>query len=89
MPPVGRSRNEAHEIHPGKGLEVRLSLAYTLSTIQETVRISSAKFPEGMIDGVFTYFYLHNFAMELEGKEIFSKSPALVIQPTRLSDPLI
>ncbi|GFT66953.1 hypothetical protein TNCV_1348131 [Trichonephila clavipes] len=26
MPPVGRSQNEAHEIHRGKGLEVRQSL---------------------------------------------------------------
>ncbi|GFW89981.1 uncharacterized protein TNCV_3741671 [Trichonephila clavipes] len=48
MPSVWRSQIEAHEIHRGKGLEVCLSLA--LTTIQVTVRISSAKFPEGTID---------------------------------------
>ncbi|GFV85297.1 hypothetical protein TNCV_929271 [Trichonephila clavipes] len=61
---------EAHEIHRGKGLEVRLSLA--LATIQVTVRISSAKFPEGTIDGDTTYLHLHNSGMELKGREMFS-----------------
>ncbi|GFT03704.1 hypothetical protein TNCV_278651 [Trichonephila clavipes] len=69
MPPVWRSQIEAHEIHRGKGLEVRLSLA--LSTIQATVRISSAKFPEGTIDGDTTYLHLYNLGMELNGREIF------------------
>ncbi|GFS90500.1 uncharacterized protein TNCV_4097041 [Trichonephila clavipes] len=40
MPPILRSQNEAHEIHRGKGLEVRLSLA--LNTIQVTGEISSS-----------------------------------------------
>ncbi|GFV85732.1 hypothetical protein TNCV_2003522 [Trichonephila clavipes] len=62
-------RIEAHEIHRGKGLEVRLSLA--LSTIQVTVRISSAKFPEETIDGDTTYLHLHNLGVELNGREIF------------------
>ncbi|GFU45055.1 hypothetical protein TNCV_4235481 [Trichonephila clavipes] len=70
MPPVRRSQIEAHEIHRGKGLEVLLSLA--LATIQMTVRISSAKFPEGTIDGDTTYLHLHNLDMELKGREIFS-----------------
>ncbi|GFT28708.1 dynein heavy chain 2, axonemal [Trichonephila clavipes] len=56
---------EAHKIHRCKGLEVRLSLA--LSTLQVTVRISSAKFPEVTIDGDTTYF-LHNLGMELKGR---------------------
>ncbi|GFV44457.1 hypothetical protein TNCV_4737111 [Trichonephila clavipes] len=64
MPPVGSSQIEAHEIHRGMGLEVRLSLA--LGTIQVTVRFSSAKFPEETIDGDTTY--LHNFCMETEGE---------------------
>ncbi|GFW00736.1 hypothetical protein TNCV_2305091 [Trichonephila clavipes] len=34
MPPVGRSQIEAHEIHRGNGLGVRLSLVLALSTIQ-------------------------------------------------------
>ncbi|GFS83909.1 hypothetical protein TNCV_2363451 [Trichonephila clavipes] len=71
MPPVRRSHIEAHEIHRGKGLEVRLSLAWTLSTIQVTVRISSANFLEGSIDGDYTYLHLHNFGIELKGREIF------------------
>ncbi|GFX00088.1 hypothetical protein TNCV_3080841 [Trichonephila clavipes] len=69
MPPVWRSHIEAHEIHRGKGLEVHMSLA--LNTIQVTVRISSAKFPKGTIDGDTTYFHLHNLGMELNGREIF------------------
>ncbi|GFU04624.1 hypothetical protein TNCV_4377091 [Trichonephila clavipes] len=70
------------------GLEVRLSLS--LSTIQVTVRISSAKFLEGTIDGDSTYLHLQNFGMELtEWEGNILQSPALVIQPTRLSDPLI
>ncbi|GFT52899.1 hypothetical protein TNCV_1460071 [Trichonephila clavipes] len=51
MPPVRRSQKEIHEIHRGKGLEVRLSWAKALSTIEVTVRISSVKFPEETIDG--------------------------------------
>ncbi|GFX39071.1 hypothetical protein TNCV_3426571 [Trichonephila clavipes] len=41
MPPVWRSQIEAHEIYHGKGLDVCLSLAIALSTIQVTVRFSS------------------------------------------------
>ncbi|GFT12152.1 hypothetical protein TNCV_127851 [Trichonephila clavipes] len=67
MPPV-----RAHEIHRGKGLEVRLSLALTLSIIQVTVRKSLAKFLEGKIDGDTTYHHLHNLDMELKEREIFS-----------------
>ncbi|GFV04428.1 hypothetical protein TNCV_920481 [Trichonephila clavipes] len=67
MPPVGRSLIETHEINRDKGLEVRLSLV--LSTIQVTVRFSSVKFPEGTIDGDTTYLHLHNFYMELKGRE--------------------
>ncbi|GFV70737.1 hypothetical protein TNCV_2023011 [Trichonephila clavipes] len=70
MPPVCRSQNQVHELHRGKGLEARQPLA--LSTIQVTVRISSAKSPEGTIDGDPTYLPLHNLDMELKGKEIFS-----------------
>ncbi|GFW67672.1 hypothetical protein TNCV_3445441 [Trichonephila clavipes] len=66
-------QNETHEIHRGKGLEVRLSLAF--STIQVTVRISSAKFPEGTTDGDTTYLHLHNFGMELKGGEKYSPVP--------------
>ncbi|GFW85509.1 hypothetical protein TNCV_145541 [Trichonephila clavipes] len=36
MPPVSRSQIEAHEIHRGKGLNVRLSLALAMSIIQVT-----------------------------------------------------
>ncbi|GFV99773.1 hypothetical protein TNCV_5081331 [Trichonephila clavipes] len=70
--PVWRSQNEAHEIHRGKEIEARLSLA--LSTIQVTVRFSSAKFPEGTIDGDTTYLYLPNLDMELKRREIFPVS---------------
>ncbi|GFS90672.1 hypothetical protein TNCV_3770991 [Trichonephila clavipes] len=63
------SQIEAHEIHRGKGLEVCLSLA--LSTRKVTVRFSSAKFPEKTIDGETTYLHLHNFCIELKGREIF------------------
>ncbi|GFU14198.1 hypothetical protein TNCV_4167941 [Trichonephila clavipes] len=68
MPPVWRSQIEAHEMHRGMGLEVRLSL--TLSTIQLTVRFSSAKFPEETIDGERPHTNLHllNFCMETEGE---------------------
>ncbi|GFX89012.1 hypothetical protein TNCV_2853121 [Trichonephila clavipes] len=86
MLPVWRSQIEAHEIHRGKRLEVRLSLA--LSTIQVTVRFSSAKFPEGTIDGDTTYFHLHNFCMGLEGREIFSSSCARD-SAHKISDPLV
>ncbi|GFW99046.1 hypothetical protein TNCV_1782651 [Trichonephila clavipes] len=33
---------------------------------------SSEKFPEGTIDDATNYLHLHNFAMELDGSEIFS-----------------
>ncbi|GFW46699.1 hypothetical protein TNCV_4377861 [Trichonephila clavipes] len=72
MPPVCRSQIEAHEIDRGKGLEVRRSLVS--STIQVTVRISSAKFPEETIDGDTTYLHLHNLDMELKGRDIFSST---------------
>ncbi|GFW43877.1 hypothetical protein TNCV_4785881 [Trichonephila clavipes] len=86
----------AHEIHRGKGLDVRLSLALALSTIQVTVRFSSVKFPKGRyiftLDGDTTDLHLHNLGVELEGKKIFS-SPLhlwfLLRPPTRLSDALI
>ncbi|GFU56305.1 hypothetical protein TNCV_582391 [Trichonephila clavipes] len=51
--------------HRRKGLEVHLSL----STIQATEGISSAKFSEGTIDGATTYLYLHNLGMELKGEK--------------------
>ncbi|GFX98418.1 hypothetical protein TNCV_4001871 [Trichonephila clavipes] len=86
MPPVWRSQIEAHEIHRGKGQELRLSLA--LSTIQVTVRFSSAKFPEGTIDGNTTYLHLNNFCIELKGREIFSSTCARDLAH-KTSDPLI
>ncbi|GFU40168.1 hypothetical protein TNCV_2052551 [Trichonephila clavipes] len=86
MPPVRRSQIEAHKIHHGKGLEVPLSLA--LSTIQVTVRFSSVKFPEGTIDGDTTYLHLHNFCMELKGREIFS-NPCARDSALKTLDPLI
>ncbi|GFV18053.1 hypothetical protein TNCV_168571 [Trichonephila clavipes] len=49
-------------------------LTWALSTTQVTVRISSAKFPEGTIDGVTAYLHLPDFGMELKGREIFSSS---------------
>ncbi|GFU95463.1 hypothetical protein TNCV_4787981 [Trichonephila clavipes] len=64
---------EAYEIHRDKGLEVRLLLA--LATIQVTVRISSAKFPEGTIDGSTTCLHLPNLGMGLMGREIYSPIP--------------
>ncbi|GFW92729.1 hypothetical protein TNCV_1735221 [Trichonephila clavipes] len=71
MPPVWHSQIEAHEIHRGMGLEVRLSLA--LSTIQVTVRFSSAKFPEGTIDGDTTSISPSTIpAWKLKGREIVS-----------------
>ncbi|GFV76598.1 hypothetical protein TNCV_4728181 [Trichonephila clavipes] len=60
---------ETHEILRGKGLGKHLSLA--LSTIQVTVRISSAKLPERTIYGDTTDFHLYNLGMELKGREIF------------------
>ncbi|GFS79792.1 uncharacterized protein TNCV_749881 [Trichonephila clavipes] len=77
---------KAHEIHSGRGLEVRLSLA--LSTIQVTVRFSSAKFQEGTIDGDTTYLHLQKFCIELKGREIFS-SPRAHDSAQKTSDPLI
>ncbi|GFW11600.1 hypothetical protein TNCV_42351 [Trichonephila clavipes] len=74
MPPVWCNQIDAHEIHHGKRLEVRLSLTLALSTKQVTVRISSVKFPEGMIHGYTIYLHLHSFRIELKGKEI-SSSP--------------
>ncbi|GFW59028.1 hypothetical protein TNCV_2831341 [Trichonephila clavipes] len=71
MPPVCRSQIEAHEIHRGMRLEERLSLA--LSTIQVTVGFSSAKFPEGAINGDTTYISNSTIsAWKLKGREIFS-----------------
>ncbi|GFW86136.1 hypothetical protein TNCV_1969441 [Trichonephila clavipes] len=70
MPPGRRSQIEGHEIHRGKELEVRLSLA--LSTIQVTIRFSTAKFPEETIDGDTTCLHLHIFCMELKEREIIS-----------------
>ncbi|GFV08811.1 hypothetical protein TNCV_3820541 [Trichonephila clavipes] len=81
MPPFLRSQNEAHGIHRGKGLDVRLSLALALSTIHVTVRISSVKFLEWMIDGDTTYLHLHNLDMELKGIEIFSNPLHLWFSP--------
>ncbi|GFV87040.1 hypothetical protein TNCV_5112581 [Trichonephila clavipes] len=49
-------------MHRGKKLEVRLSLALALSTIQVTVRVSSAKIPEWTIDRDTTYLQLHNLS---------------------------
>ncbi|GFU06755.1 hypothetical protein TNCV_4353201 [Trichonephila clavipes] len=57
---------EAHAIHRGKGLEVRMSLA--LSTIQVTVRFSSAKFPEGTIDGATTSIFTSTISAWTEGE---------------------
>ncbi|GFX87792.1 uncharacterized protein TNCV_2190681 [Trichonephila clavipes] len=45
MPPIWQCQIEAQGIHRGNGLEVRLSLALALSTIQVIVRFSSVKFP--------------------------------------------
>ncbi|GFS95166.1 hypothetical protein TNCV_2705121 [Trichonephila clavipes] len=46
MPPERRSQIEAQEMHHGKGLDVRLSLALALITIQITVRFSSVPPPQ-------------------------------------------
>ncbi|GFY16159.1 hypothetical protein TNCV_2348041 [Trichonephila clavipes] len=74
MPPVWLSQIEAQEIHCSKGQEVRLSLTLAFSTIQVTVRISSAKFLKGTIDGDTTYIHLHNLGMKLKGREYSSVS---------------
>ncbi|GFW66552.1 hypothetical protein TNCV_3840911 [Trichonephila clavipes] len=60
---------EAHEINRGKGIEVSMSLAMALSTIQVTVRISSMKLLVGTLDGDTTYLHFHNLDMELKGGE--------------------
>ncbi|GFX05356.1 hypothetical protein TNCV_1645561 [Trichonephila clavipes] len=86
MAPVWRSQIEVHKIHRGMGQGVRLSLA--LSTIQVTVRFSSAKFSEGTIDGDTNYPHLHNYCMESEGGEIFS-SPCIRDSAHKTTDPLI
>ncbi|GFW11550.1 hypothetical protein TNCV_3810691 [Trichonephila clavipes] len=70
------------------GQEVRLSLG--LSTMQVTVRFSSAKFPEGKIDGETPTLspppqFLQGI---LKGKEIFS-SPCARDSAHRTTDPLI
>ncbi|GFV64738.1 hypothetical protein TNCV_3275091 [Trichonephila clavipes] len=70
MPPVCRSQIKVYEIHRSMGLEERLSL--TLRTMQVTVRFSSAKFPEGTIDGDTTSLSPPPYAWKLKGKEIFS-----------------
>ncbi|GFT52096.1 hypothetical protein TNCV_4504741 [Trichonephila clavipes] len=88
MPPVCRSQIEAHEIHRGKGLEVRLSLTLALSAIRVTVGISSVKFPEGTIDGDTTYLHLHNLGMELKGRE-YSPVPCTRDSAHKTSYPLI
>ncbi|GFW28393.1 hypothetical protein TNCV_4640581 [Trichonephila clavipes] len=41
MPPVSQSQIEAHENHRGNGLDVRLSLALALSTIQRTMTLNT------------------------------------------------
>ncbi|GFS77708.1 hypothetical protein TNCV_819851 [Trichonephila clavipes] len=64
MPPVCRSQIEVHEIHRGKGLEVRLSLALALSTTQVTVRINLPKLPELTIDGDTTDFHFYNLDLD-------------------------
>ncbi|GFX14951.1 hypothetical protein TNCV_4897191 [Trichonephila clavipes] len=78
MPPVWHSQIEAHEIPRGNGLDVRLSLALALSTLQVTVRFSSGKFLKGRqnitIDGATIHIHLHNLGMELKWREIFSSS---------------
>ncbi|GFV97609.1 hypothetical protein TNCV_2041171 [Trichonephila clavipes] len=43
MPPARRSQIEAHEINHGKGLDVRLSLAVPLSTIQDFSTVKNPK----------------------------------------------
>ncbi|GFW75764.1 hypothetical protein TNCV_4429471 [Trichonephila clavipes] len=48
------------EIHRGNGLEVRLSLALALSTIQVTVRLSSVKFPLVRQVGIYYDTWRHN-----------------------------
>ncbi|GFV69270.1 transposable element Tcb2 transposase [Trichonephila clavipes] len=78
---------EAHEIHRGRVLEVRLSLA--LSTIQVTVGFSSAKFHEETIDGDTTYLRLHNFRMETEVERNILPSPCARYSTHRTTDPLI
>ncbi|GFU25844.1 hypothetical protein TNCV_5103881 [Trichonephila clavipes] len=65
---------DALKIHRGKELEVPLSLALALSTIQVTVRISSVKFSEGTIHGDTTYLHLHDLVMELK-EEKYSPVP--------------
>ncbi|GFU22412.1 hypothetical protein TNCV_1934441 [Trichonephila clavipes] len=87
MPPVWGSQIEAHEIHRCMGLEVRLSLA--LSTIQVTVRFSSAKFPERTIHGDTTSISTSRIsAWKLKGRKIFS-SPCARDKAHKTTDPLI
>ncbi|GFU21602.1 hypothetical protein TNCV_3827951 [Trichonephila clavipes] len=57
-----------------------------LSTIQVTVQFSSAKFPEGTIDGDNTYLHLHNFCMELKGNILQSLCSLLSPQDFRPTD---
>ncbi|GFU42445.1 hypothetical protein TNCV_4555761 [Trichonephila clavipes] len=40
--------------------------------MQVTVRISTAKFPKGTMDGDTTYLHHHNLDVELKRSEIFS-----------------
>ncbi|GFV94706.1 uncharacterized protein TNCV_3864291 [Trichonephila clavipes] len=79
---------KAHEIHSGKELDVSLSLALALSTMQETVRFSSEKIPKGRQMAI-PPIPPAQFRYGTEGEGNTLQSPALVIQPTRLSDPLI
>ncbi|GFX56740.1 hypothetical protein TNCV_494881 [Trichonephila clavipes] len=44
--------------------------------MQMTVRISSAKFPGGTIDGNTTYLHLHNLDMGLKRKETCTSDSA-------------
>ncbi|GFU37773.1 hypothetical protein TNCV_1466361 [Trichonephila clavipes] len=62
----------------------RYACRFALSTIQVTVRFSSAKFPEGTIDGDTTSISTIS-AFKLKGREN-SPVPALVIKPTRLRE---
>ncbi|GFV53234.1 hypothetical protein TNCV_1065931 [Trichonephila clavipes] len=82
MSPVGRSQIEADEIHQGKGLEVRLSLA--LSTIQVTVRFSSEKFLRRDDRWRHHLSPPPQFLHGTEGEGNILQSPAFLTQPTRL-----
>ncbi|GFU84803.1 hypothetical protein TNCV_2127441 [Trichonephila clavipes] len=90
MPPVLHSQIEAHEIHRGNRLHVRQSLALALRTIQV---LKLGEIPEEMIEHYDRWRrYLSpppqcRHGTDVEGNCL--RFPALVIQPTRLSDRLI